>query len=130
MMSTRASVPKAAPMDDATEICNTISRYCRGVDDRDFDELTAILADDVVFDMGAKTTTSRAELFDYMAENLWPKGKHVYVTPVITVNGVTARFLSDWFWIDPDKAIGNTGRYSADLRRTPSNWVITELRLL
>ena len=88
-------------MDDATEICNAISRYCRGVDDRDFDELTAILAEDVVFDMGVKTTTSRAELFDHMAENLWPKGKHVYVTPVISVNGETALFRSDWFGPTP-----------------------------
>ena len=117
-------------MDDATEICNAISRYCRGVDDRDFDELTAILAEDVVFDMGVKTTTSRAELFDHMAENLWPKGKHVYVTPVISVNGDNALFLSDWFWLDPDKVVGNWGRYSADLRRTPSCWVITALRLV
>jgi hypothetical protein len=117
-------------MDDATEICNAVSRYCRGVDDRDFHELELALADDVVFDMGEHTTHNRAELFEFMSHNMWPPGKHVYVTPIVSVDGDTALFLSDWFWLDPDKAIGHTGRYSIDLRRDGQAWVISELRLL
>ena len=61
-------------MTDSQEILNVMSRYCRAVDDRQFDALAELLAEDVRFEMG-DVTESRAELLEYIQANLWPAGR-------------------------------------------------------
>src|SRR5215212_10664777 len=70
-------------VEHAQEILNVMSRYCRAVDDRDWDGLAQLLADDVRFEMG-DVTESRDELFAYMQANLWPAGRHLYMNPAVT----------------------------------------------
>ncbi|HEX6679401.1 MAG TPA: nuclear transport factor 2 family protein [Gaiellaceae bacterium] len=43
---------------DGEQILNVMSRYCRAVDDRDFDQLAELLAEDVRFEMGDVTPAS------------------------------------------------------------------------
>jgi nitroreductase len=113
---------------DVEEILNVMSRYCRAVDDRDWDGLAQLLADDVRFEMG-DVTESRDELFAYMKANLWPAGRHLYMNPAVTVDGDTAHVDSDWVWLDPTFAVGGTGRYSDDLKRINGRWVFSARRI-
>jgi nitroreductase len=115
-------------MTDVEQIINVMSRYGRAVDDRDFDALAALLADDVRFEMG-DVTESRRELLDYMQENLWPAGRHIVVNPAVTVDGDTAHADSDWIWLDPGFAIAGVGRYSDDFRREGGRWIFTVRRI-
>jgi hypothetical protein len=105
-----------------------MSRYCRAVDDRDFDQFDEILSDDVRFEMG-DVTESRAQLLEYMQENLWPPGRHLYMNPSVTVEGDSAHVDSDWVWLDPSFAVGGVGRYSDDFRREDGRWVIAVRRI-
>jgi len=113
---------------DSEQILNVMSRYCRAVDDRDFDQFAELLAEDVRFEMG-DVTESRTQLLDYMQENLWPPGRHLYMNPLVTVDGDTAHVDSDWVWLDPSFAVGGVGRYSDDFRRVDGRWVITVRRI-
>jgi len=115
-------------MTDSQEILNVMSRYCRAVDDREFDLFAELLAEDVRFEMG-DVTESRAELLEYIQANLWPAGRHVYANPIITVDGDTAHVDSDWVWFNPDFAPTRSGRYSDDLRRIDGHWVFTVRRI-
>jgi nitroreductase len=115
-------------MTDAQEILNVMSRYCRAVDDREFDLFAELLAEDVRFEMG-DVTESRDELLEYIRANLWPAGRHVYANPVITVDGDTAHVDSDWVWFNPDLVPTRSGRYSDDLRRIDGRWVFTVRRI-
>jgi nitroreductase len=115
-------------MTDLEQILGVMSRYCRAVDDRDFDELTELLAEDVRFEMG-DVTESRAQLLDYMQQNLWPPGRHLYMNPAVTVDGDTAHADSDWVWLDPSFAIAHVGRYADDFRRVDGRWVFTVRRI-
>jgi SnoaL-like domain len=96
---------------------------------RNYDELTEILADDVRFEMGTDVTESRQELFDYMQENLWPPGRHLYVNPIVSVDGDSARAESDWLWLDANNVIGHAGRYSDQFRREHGRWVLSVRRI-
>src|SRR3954463_14541978 len=113
---------------DSEQILNVMSRYCRAVDDRDFDQFTELLADDVRFEMG-DVTESRAQLLDYMQENLWPPGRHLYMNPSVTVDGDSAHVDSDWVWLDPSFGVGGIGRYSDDFRRVDGRWIIAVRRI-
>jgi nitroreductase len=115
-------------MTEAQEILNVMSRYCRAVDDREFDLFAELLAEDVRFEMG-DITESRAELLEYIQTNLWPAGRHVYANPIITVDGDTAHVDSDWVWFNPDLVPTRSGRYSDDLRRIDGRWVFTVRRI-
>jgi nitroreductase len=115
-------------MTEAQEILNVMSRYCRAVDDREFDLFAELLAEDVRFEMG-DITESRAELLEYIQTNLWPAGRHVYANPIITVDGDTAHVDSDWVWFNPDLVPTRCGRYSDDLRRIDGRWVFTVRRI-
>jgi nitroreductase len=115
-------------MTEAQEILNVMSRYCRAVDDREFDLFAELLAEDVRFEMG-DITESRAELLEYIQANLWPAGRHVYANPIITVDGDTAHVDSDWVWFNPDLVPTRSGRYSDDLRRIDGRWVFTVRRI-
>ena len=87
-------------MTEAQEILNVMSRYCRAVDDREFDRLLELLAEDVRFGMG-DVTESRAELLEYIQANLWPAGRHTDANPVVTVDGDAAHVDTDWVWLTP-----------------------------
>jgi nitroreductase len=115
-------------MTEAQEILNVMSRYCRAIDDREFDLFAELLAEDVRFEMG-DVTESRAELLEYIQANMWPAGRHVYANPVITVNGDSAHVDSDWVWFNPDLFPTRAGRYSDDLRRIDGRWVFTVRRI-
>jgi nitroreductase len=115
-------------MTDAQEILNAMSRYCRAVDDREFDLFAELLAEDVRFEMG-DVTESRTELLEYIQANLWPAGRHVYANPVITVDGDAAHVDSDWVWFNPSLVPTRSGRYSDDLRRIDGRWVFTVRRI-
>jgi nitroreductase len=115
-------------MTEAQEILNVMSRYCRAIDDREFDVFAELLAEDVRFEMG-DVTESRAELLEYIQANLWPAGRHVYANPVISVDGDTAHVDSDWVWFSPDLVSTRSGRYSDDLRRVDGRWVFTLRRI-
>ncbi len=115
-------------MSDAQGILNVMSRYCRAVDDREFDLFAELLAENVRFEMG-DVTESRAELLEYIQANLWPAGRHVYANPVITVDGDSAHVDSDWVWFNPDLVPTRSGRYSDDLRRIDGRWVFTVRRI-
>ena len=115
-------------MSEAQEILNVMSRYCRAIDDREFDLFAELLAEDVRFEMG-DVTESRAELLEYIQANLWPAGRHIYANPVITVDGDTAHVDSDWVWFSPDLVPTRSGRYSDDLRRVDGRWVFTVRRI-
>jgi hypothetical protein len=115
-------------MTDPQEILNVMSRYCRAVDDRQFDLFAELLAEDVRFEMG-DVTESRAELLEYIQANLWPAGRHVYANPVITIDGDAAHVDSDWIWFNPDLVPTRSGRYSDDLRRIDGRWVFTVRRI-
>jgi nitroreductase len=126
--STNQTNGSESEMTDAQEIVNVMSRYCRAVDDREFDALGALLAEDVRFEMG-DVTESRGELLEYIQANLWPAGRHIYANPVITVDGDTAHVDSDWVWFNPDLVPTRSGRYSDDLRRIDGRWVFTVRRI-
>jgi hypothetical protein len=113
---------------DVEQIVNLLSRYCRAIDDRNFDELAELLADDVRVEMG-DVTESRRELFDYMQENLWPAGRHLCLNPSVTVNGGAAHADSDWIWLDPSFEIAGAGRYSDEFRRVDGRWVFAVRRI-
>jgi nitroreductase len=115
-------------MTEAQEILNVMSRYCRAVDDREFDLFAELLAEDVRFEMG-DVVESRAELLEYIQANLWPAGRHVYANPIITVDGDTAHVDSDWVWFNPDLVPTRSGRYSDDLRHIDGRWVFTVRRI-
>jgi nitroreductase len=115
-------------MTETQQILNVMSGYCRAVDDREFDLFAELLAEDVRFEMG-DVTESRAELLEYIQANLWPAGRHVYVNPIITVDGDTAHVDSDWVWFNPDLVPTRSGRYSDDLRRIDGRWVFTVRRI-
>ena len=115
-------------MSEAQEILNVMSRYCRAIDDREFDLFAELLAEDVRFEMG-DVTESRAELLEYIQANLWPAGRHIYANPVISVDGDTAHVDSDWVWFSPDLVPTRSGRYSDDLRRVDGRWVFTVRRI-
>ena len=115
-------------MTEAQEILNVMSRYCRAVDDREFDLFAELLAEDVRFEMG-DVTESRDELLEYIQANLWPAGRHVYANPIISVDGDTAHVDSDWVWFNPDLVPTRSGRYSDDLRRIDGRWVFTVRRI-
>ncbi len=115
-------------MTDADEIINLLSRYCRTLDDRSFDEMAELLADDVRFEMG-DVTESRQALFDYMQEHLWPPGRHLYMNPCVVVDGDTAHADSDWIWLDANNTIANAGRYSDDFKREAGRWVFAVRRI-
>ncbi len=115
-------------MTETQEILNVMSRYCRAVDDRRFDVLAELLAEDVRFEMG-DVTESRAELLEYIQANLWPAGRHIYANPDVTVDGDTGHVESDWVWLDPNLVPTRSGRYSDDLRRVGGRWVFTVRRI-
>ena len=115
-------------MSQTQEIVNVMSRYCRAVDDRKFDAMAELLAEDVRFEMG-DITESRAELLEYIQANLWPAGRHIVVNPDVTVDGDTAHAESDWVWLDPNLVPTRSGRYSDDLRRIDGRWVFTVRRI-
>ena len=115
-------------MTEAQEILNVMSRYCRAVDDREFDLFADLLAEDVRFEMG-DVIESRTELLEYIQANLWPAGRHVYANPIIAVDGDTAHVDSDWVWFNPDLVPTRSGRYSDDLRHIDGRWVFTVRRI-
>jgi nitroreductase len=115
-------------MTEAQEILNVMSRYCRAVDDREFDLFAELLAEDVRFEMG-DVVESRTELLEYIQANLWPAGRHVYANPIIAVDGDTAHVDSDWVWFNPDLVPTRSGRYSDDLRHIDGRWVFTVRRI-
>jgi nitroreductase len=125
----KATQDAEASVTDVEQILNLMSRYCRAVDDRAFDDLAELLAEDVRFEMG-DVTESRRQLFEYMQENLWPAGRHLYMNPAVTVDGDTAHAESDWIWLDPGFAIASAGRYSDDFRRIDGRWVFAVRRIL
>jgi len=115
-------------MTDGEQISNLLSKYCQAIDDRDWDALAGVLAEDVRFEMG-DVTESRQELFDYMKVNLWPAGRHVCLNRVVTVDGDSAHADSDWIWLDPSFNIAASGRYSDDFRRADGRWMFTVRRI-
>ena len=109
-----------------------MSRYCRAVDDREFDLFAELLAENVRFEMG-DVTESRAELLEYIQANLSPAGRHIYANPVVTIDGDTAHVDSDWVWSTPTSyplaravtpticgASTGTGCSPSDASRSPS----------
>jgi nitroreductase len=117
-----------AAVTDAEQIMNVMSRYCRAVDDRQFEVFNEVLAEDVRFEMG-DVTESRAELSEYIQANLWPPGRHIYANPIITVDGDSAHVDSDWVWLNSNFVLGRAGRYSDDLRRIDGRWMFTVRRI-
>ena len=115
-------------MTDTEQISNVLSRYCHHIDDRDWDALAGVLAEDVRFEMG-DVTESRQELFDYMKDHLWPAGKHLYMNPAVVVDGDTAHADSDWIYLDANNSIAVAGRYSDDFARQNDRWVFTVRRI-
>jgi SnoaL-like protein len=115
-------------MTEPQEILNVMSRYCRAVDDRKFDAMAELLAEDVRFEMG-DVTESRSELLEYIQANLWPAGRHIYANPDVSVDGDTAHVESDWIWLNPNLVPTRSGRYSDDLRRIDGRWVFTVRRI-
>jgi len=122
------SQSEGSAMTDVEEITNLLSRYCRAIDDRQWDELAELLAEDVRFEMG-DVTESRQELFDYMKDHLWPAGKHLTMNPAIVVDDDTAHADSDWIYLDANNSIAVAGRYSDDFARRDGRWVFTVRRI-
>jgi nitroreductase len=119
---------EGSAMTDVEEITNLLSRYCRTLDDRQFDDMAELLAEDVRFEMG-DVTESRQELFEHMTKNLWPPGRHLCMNPYVVVDGDTAHADSDWIWLDPSNTIAHAGRYSDDFRREDGRWVFAVRRI-
>jgi 3-phenylpropionate/cinnamic acid dioxygenase small subunit len=112
-------------------VMETMSRYVHAVDDRDFDALRQVFADDVRYEMGGTFEGAEAAvqmLRDRLREA--PRSRHVISSVSVTEQGSDeATALSDWVLIvqiGDGWTVGGAGRYKDRLRRDGEAWVFTE----
>jgi hypothetical protein len=107
---------------DVDEIIATMSGYCHSIDDRRFDDLAALMTDDVRFEMGEDVTQTRDDFIKYVLANIWPAGRHVCYNPEIDVAGDRATAVSDWLFLDGKLSIVSAGRYADEFTRVNGRW--------
>ena len=114
---------------DIEQIQNVLSRYCRAVDERSFDELAMLFAEDCEVTHPAGTLNGRAALVAGMKASLWPAGRHMTVNVEVEVHHDEGRSMSDWIWLDPTLTPAHAGRYFDDFRRVNGLWLIHTRRV-
>lgn len=123
---------------DELRIRGVIERYCALLDSGASDELLELFDDDCSFAMMGRTYRGRAELASVWA-GLTPTDRpstlHAVVSPVITVDGDSARAVTGWAMLDRSGSQGATiialaGRYLDSLVRGPDGaWRFTDRRV-
>ncbi|HEV7679167.1 MAG TPA: nuclear transport factor 2 family protein [Candidatus Dormibacteraeota bacterium] len=113
-------------------VMETMSRYVRAVDDRDFPALDGIFAENVTYTMGAKAVHGREAAVAALRESLGgrPPMRHVVSSVSVTEQGADeATAISDWAMLalhDGAWMVGGIGRYHDRLRRQGDAWLFTE----
>jgi len=114
---------------EVDEIIAIMSRYCHSIDDRRFDDLAALMTDDVRFEMGEDVTDTRDSFIKYVLANIWPAGRHVCYNPEIEIAGDRATSVSDWLFLDGQLNIVSAGRYTDDFARVNDRWRLAVRRI-
>ena len=120
---------------DRAEIGDLIRKYSYGTDDRDFDLLKSIFADEFLCDYGPLGTFDSWEAFQAFAQaTLWafPMTQHVTVNEWIQIDGdratVTFYGRNALQMPKPDgvKLVRTGARYHQELARTADGWKVTK----
>ena len=111
---------------DYSAIAQLLARYCHIVDDKRWDSLLDVFADDGSMTVTALYDTHRgdAELRVLYGETMnHPLAHHSTSVVVLDATEDTARVVSKWVTVRDDGLTG-TGVYADDLVRTANGWRI------
>jgi 3-phenylpropionate/cinnamic acid dioxygenase small subunit len=119
-----------SPIADELALMQLVSRYCHLLDDRRFDEVAALHADDATFTVMGATYRGPAEIEKFFVDNVPPeaRGRHLCVNTVLDVDGDQARGVTDYVVVVPGGsgfAITNpaaVGRYHDRFVRVADGW--------
>jgi len=119
-------------MSDLDEIRRTLAQYAHFCDDGRFDEWAELYTFDCRFQVMGQTYEGRDAAKGFIEKGQPPelRGKHICFNSVIDVDGDTARAVTDYIFINQNKAITSAGRYHDILRREPDRWRFAERRIV
>ena len=109
---------------DYSAIAQLLARYCHIVDDKQWDRLGDVFADDGSMTVANmyETHTGLAELRVLYSEKMnHPLAHHSTSVVVLEHQGDTAQVVSKWVTVRADGGAG-TGVYRDDLVRTAAGW--------
>jgi 3-phenylpropionate/cinnamic acid dioxygenase small subunit len=117
---------------DEEGIRRTIAEYAHLCDDGRFDEWAALYTEDCRFHVMGKTYEGRAATKSFIEKGQPPdrRGKHICFNSVIDLEGDRARAVTDYIFIDRQKAVTSAGRYHDVLVRDPDRWRFAERRIV
>jgi 3-phenylpropionate/cinnamic acid dioxygenase small subunit len=115
-------------MSDEDDIRTTLAQYAHLCDDGRFDEWGDLFASDATFSVIGRTYLGREAVKDFMVQAQPPerRGKHLCVNSAVKVEGNEARVVTDYIFIDRQKAITSAGRYHDRLVRNRDRWRFAE----
>jgi 3-phenylpropionate/cinnamic acid dioxygenase small subunit len=113
-------------------VLETMSRYVRAVDDRDFAALHGVFAEDVTYTMPGNQVHGAEAAVGALRASLTgaPPMRHVVSSVSVTEEGADqATAISDWTMLalrDGAWTVGGIGRYHDRLRHQGDVWLFTE----
>jgi 3-phenylpropionate/cinnamic acid dioxygenase small subunit len=121
-------------MSDEDAIRRTIAQYCHLCDDGRFDEWADLYTDDATFSVMGRTYAGRADVKAFIEKGQSPdkRGKHICFNTVIDVDAdaESASAVTDYIFLDRNRAITSAGRYHDRLVRQSDRWRFAERRIV
>lgn len=119
------------------EIRNVIGTYSQCVDDRRFDDLRAVLADDFTFDVGGDVVHGAGAFIDRLSSRPAPDHPRAHMTSnvvvVVGANGDQAEATVDLLYVgkgaDGTWTILSRARYDDDLVKRDGRWLFRSRRV-
>jgi 3-phenylpropionate/cinnamic acid dioxygenase small subunit len=119
-------------MSKEEEIRRTVARYAHFCDDGRFDEWGELYTDDATFSVMGKTYKGREAIKAFITKAQPPeqRGKHICFNTVIDTEGDEAYALTDYIFINREKAITSAGRYHDRLVHDRGRWRFADRRIV
>jgi 3-phenylpropionate/cinnamic acid dioxygenase small subunit len=122
---------RSSAVTDEEAIRRTIAQYCQLCDDGCFDEWADLYTDDATFRVMGETHSGRAAVKAFIEKGQPPerRGKHLCFNSVIDVDGDEARAVTDYVFLDKQRAITSVGRYHDRFVRDGGRWRFADRRI-
>jgi 3-phenylpropionate/cinnamic acid dioxygenase small subunit len=119
-------------MSNEEEIRRTVAQYAHFCDDGRFEEWGELYTDDATFSVLGQTYNGRDAIKGFITKAQPPKqrGKHICFNTVIDTEGDEAYAVTDYIFIDQEKAIASAGRYHDRLVRDRGRWRFAQRRIV
>jgi ketosteroid isomerase-like protein len=116
---------------DYEEIRRVLAKYCRAIDDRDFQALGAIWTPDARLLIGRRTFEGRDAIVAVIREagSRSAPGAHASHNVEISLAGPRAEATSEYLAFSSDRQLDTAGRYTDEFVKVDGEWFLSQRRI-